>query len=340
MIRIKTDKKNKNNYYSETNFDTWTSEEKKNPPANSLLIIKNIYCENCNKEFETSSKALKKRVEALKKYDELSGKILCGKCSTLLIHKTHLARENNAKAQKIAQNKPEQKKKNREGVLRSRENPEIKEKWLKAVRECSQREDYRKKQSEAMKKRWEDPIERDKFLNNSCFHTSCHGIFSSKISGNIRYESSYELMFLFQKDLDGVKVKRFDMPIEYKLNEKKHYYIPDFSLGEEIVEVKSHAILKKENRNELFEAKKEAMNNFLSNSEVYKKYTVLFDEDIKLVYARGYIYTWLLKDGFLTEVYGGKSLQRNLDYNDKNDYNNEKFKLAKEVYKKWKNMNL
>ena len=340
MIRIKTDKKNKEGCYYETDFETWTPEEKQNPPANSLLILKNIYCENCGKEFNPSSKALKKRIEVLKKYDELKGKTLCGDCVKILVGRTRLVRERNSKAQKIAQNKAEQKKKNREGVLRSRERPEVMEKWLKAVRENSQKEEWKKKQSELMKERWKDPIKREKFLQNGNFHTSCHGFFSSKNFGKIRYESSYELIFLFQKDLEKANVKRFDIPIEYELNGKKHYYIPDFLLNEEIVEIKSHAILKKENKNELFEAKKEAMNNFLNNSEIYKKYTVLFDEDIELLSIREYIYSWLLKEGFLTEVYGGKSLIKKLDYNDKNDYNNKNFKLAKEVYKKWKSMNL
>lgn len=339
MIRKKTGKKTKDGYYYRTDFTSWTIEEKKNPPSNNLLIIENIFCENCKKEFNVSSKLLKNRFKALEKYDELRGKIYCGACVQKLKAGTKLARENNSKAQKIAQNKPEQKKKNSEGVKRSRQDPIKREKWLKASREARQKGSYKKKMAEVMKQRWRDPVYREKFLQNGKFHTSCHGIFKTKFSGEIRYESSYELSFLFEKDLKKIKIRRFDLPIEYVLNNKKHYYIPDFLLNEEIIEIKSHAILKKEGKEELFNAKKEAIENFLNNSEIYKKYSVLFDEDIKFLNIREYIYSWLLKDGFLSEIYGGKSLIRNLDYNDKNDYNNEKFKLAKEVYKEWLNIN-
>ena len=54
-------------------------------------------------------------------------------------------RENNSKAQLKIQGTEEQKEKNRQGVLRSRKDPEKYKKWIEAVRKNAEREEYRKR---------------------------------------------------------------------------------------------------------------------------------------------------------------------------------------------------
>lgn len=70
------------------------------------------------------------------------------------------------------------------------------------------------------------------------------GVFKSIYSGEIFFDSSYELFYLFMKDLEKKEVRRFDGYIEYKSDEKLKRYFPDFVIDNSIIEIKSSLFLK------------------------------------------------------------------------------------------------
>jgi len=70
--------------------------------------------------------------------------------------------ENKKRAQKIAQNRPETKKKKSIATKKRYEDPKEREKMSKKSREAWASEELRKQQSDTQKKRYEDPKEREK----------------------------------------------------------------------------------------------------------------------------------------------------------------------------------
>jgi hypothetical protein len=305
-------------------------------------IIYDIPCSNCGKLFSRNSKLLNKSFKS-RTNETCRNEIFCSAtCASKFFSKTKEFRIKNSKAQLKIQGTEEQKTKNRKGVLFSRQNEEVYKRWIDGIRKASRSEEYREKKREEMTARWKSPIEREKFLNNGRFFTSIHGDFISKFSGEIRYESSYELIFLFICDLNRRKVERFDIPIEYYYNEVKHRYYPDFFIDGDIFEIKSNYLLLKKNKGEeVLEEKNKAAETFVKNSSIYKSFRILFEEELSIfcncsLYARKYIYSWLKKDGFLKNCYGGNSLAINSDYND--EYGNDVFKKAKEKYLLWNSL--
>ena len=306
-----------------------------NTPKSIEVVVNNIPCDCCGKLFSKNAKALRRSLDQ-KKGKQWEGKQYCSiTCFNKHMHTFSDWRLHNSEAQKIAQNKPEQKIKNSEGVKRSRQNPEIYKKWYDATVAVFT-DEYCKNMSKILKEKWEtDEQYREHILNNNKFYTAFHGIFHSKFSGEIRYESSYELLYLFLKDLEGKEVKRFDIAIEFSYKNNTKYYVPDFICEEKIVEIKSHAILKKKGDYELFEAKKEAAKQFVEKSEIYTGYQVLFDEDFgkENLRARDYLYSWLVSDGYITQYSGGEYLLKKSSY--KANLNGASFNKAKELYLKW-----
>lgn len=302
-------------------------------PKSRSRIIYDIPCCSCGKLFKRNVKSLKRS----KKYSDF---LFCSsKCSSAVICKTDEWKNTNSIAQLKIQGTKEQKEKNRQGVLRSRQNEENYIKWITGVRKNAQSEVWRENLSKALKRRWKNPVERDKMLNNGRFYTAIHGDFFSKFSGKIRYESSYELLFLFFCDLKNKKVERFDIPIEYTVDKIKHKYYPDFNVEGDIIEIKSKAIIsKKENGNLIFEEKNKAAEKFVKNSDIYNSYKIYMETELEdfcgcKMKARDYIFTWLKKDGYIENAYGGSSLLKSSDY--KEEYKNHNFNEAKENYLKW-----
>lgn len=305
-----------------------------NTPKSASIIVNNIKCDCCGKLFSKNAKTLRHSLD-VKRGKQWEGMKYCSiTCFNKHMHNFSDWRLHNSEAQKIAQNKPEQKIKNSEGVKRSRQNPEIYKKWYNATVAIFT-DEYCENMRKIIKNKWDNDEEfRNNVLDNNKFFTSCHGIFHSKNSGEIRYESSYELLFLFLKDLEGKNVKRFDIAIEFEYNGNKKYYIPDFVCEGEIFEIKSNSILKKKGDNDLFEAKQISAKKFVENSDLYNNYKILFDEDFgEDLRIRDYLYSWLVKDGFITDNYGGKYLERKSYYTRENG--GAAFKRAKELYLKW-----
>lgn len=312
----------------------------KDIPKSSHWIVDNIPCKNCRKTFSKNSKLLKNSIET-KKGHEWENDIYCSIiCFNKYMHVYSEWRENNSKAQLKIQGTEKQKEKNRQGVLKSRKNPEIYNKWITGIRENAKKEEYRKKISETLKKKWEDPKFREIKYNNGKFHTSIHGDFNSINFGTIRFESSYEFLYLFIKDLEEKIIKRFDKPIDYLLDGKQRRYFPDFIEDRKIVEIKSHAVLnKKESGLEMQKQKEIATNNYIKESDLYDGYKILYEEDltkelkISTIWIRKFLFSWAKQQGIIMNIYGGKSLE--VKHKPTDDYINKTFNEAKEIWNKW-----
>ena len=315
-------------------------------PKSVHWVVDKIPCKNCSCLFSKNSKVLKKSLET-KKGHEWENDTYCSIfCFNKYMHNYKEWRENNSKAQLKIQGTEEQKEKNRQGVLRSRKDPEKYKKWIEAVRKNAEREEYRKKISISSKKKWEDPEYREKMYNNGKFYTSIHGDFYSLNSGIIRFESSYEFLYLFIKDIEGIEIKRFDKPINYLLNDKQRRYFPDFIENKKIIEIKSHAILnKKENGLYMQKQKEIALQNYINNSELYDGYKVLYEENltdelkINTIWIRKYLFSWAEENKIIQNVYGGKSLKIKCKPTDIYK-NNSQFNEAKEIWNKWNSLKL
>jgi len=164
----------------------------------------------------------------------------CSKCwYKLQTYGSDEWKKKNSEAQKIAQNKPEQKKKNADGVSRS---------WTN---------ERKKKCSDEMKQRWENDEEFVKKAMANIAWTQSKGdkfneIMSKSLGrggnqGNyngIWYDSCLELSFIMWCESQSIKIKRYDlMPISYLAEDgvNRKYY-PDFIINDDtIVEIKGRS---------------------------------------------------------------------------------------------------
>ena len=139
-------------------------------------------------------------------------------------------------------------------------------------------------------------------------------------------------------DVLGKKIKRFDGFISYELNNKKKRYIPDFIIDRNIYEIKSFYL-----KNKIKNGTEEIKQKFISakefveeNSDKYDDYFLFEERELTKEYCdvwnRKYFFSWLLEDGFLEEVKGGKSLIV------KRRDGVGKIKEAKEIYDLWSSL--
>lgn len=148
--------------------------------------------------------------------------------------------EKNRVSQLIAQNKPEQKRKNAEGVSKS---------WNK---------DRKNKASQFLKDRWKNDEQfkikallninwtsvkddrYEKIMSKSIFCGGLKGIYK-----NIRYDSALELSYILWCEENNISIKRYDLDFIEYLDEKnkKRCYIPDFIINNNtIIEIKGFGI--------------------------------------------------------------------------------------------------
>lgn len=171
----------------------------------------------------------------------------------------------NSDAQKIAQNKPEQKRKNAEGVSKS---------WTT---------ERRNEASKSLKERWKnDPEFSKKALKNLIPHNSGENVKMGYGTGGLRgiysgmkYDSALELSFILWCNHKNVPIRRYDYPpVTYNDEDGiRREYHPDFIINDnEIVEIKGSGLWFKKNykRNQL---KSKAAKQF------FRSYIVLFDRD-------------------------------------------------------------
>lgn len=236
---------------------------------NTKLISNEKICGNCAKckkgfTYSAVKRFLKTR---LQKEDKKHLWQTCSKC-WLRINTSEDKGwvKNNSNAQKIAQNKPEQLKKNKDGVRKS---------W---------NEERRKRASEIFKSKWaNDEAFAKKAISNLINNSDNVKIGFGKgglkgVYKNIYYDSGLELSFIIWCLKENIKIKRYDKnPIDYiDENGVSRKYYPDFIINEnDVVEIKGSGLWYRKNyqRNIL---KIEAAKNKFDN------YIVLFDKDKSL----------------------------------------------------------
>jgi hypothetical protein len=235
-------------------------------------------CEICNQNFKYS--AVKKFMQNRKSHKELWQS--CSKC--WFITKTSNSPEwieKNRQAQLIAQNKPEQKRKNALAVSKS---------WTEARKKDAKKflEDRWKNDPVFVKKalkniQWTNGEDIKKF--NECMHKS---IGSGGLKGEykgLQYDSALELSYIMWCEDRGIKIERYNLsPIIYKdENKKSRTYVPDFIINEDtVVEIKGLRLYyaKNYNRNIL---------KIKSAKKIYSyKYIIIFSDDeiLKINYRK------------------------------------------------------
>jgi hypothetical protein len=225
----------------------------------------NGVCEKCSKEYTISSvKSFRRRI-----YDDI---FLCHECyMEHACYKNPSWIEKNSASQKIAQNKPEQKRKNAIAVSKSK-------RWTK---------EKRKLESKRMKERWANASEEQKnaMLSGLRWTEDSGERFNEIISKSAKgfcgyyngmfYNSLLELSFLIECEERNIKVRRYDLePIQYKEDGKDRKYHPDFIIFDKVVvEIKGH-IFKGIQGEKKFELKNKAALSFCSCNNL--KYRVFF----------------------------------------------------------------
>jgi len=233
--------------------------------------IKDI-CIKCNKTFEYAKlkKFIRSRVNIPKIYW-----CQCQKC--FLRYRTIDNSdwiEKNRKAQLIAQNKEEQKKKNAEAVSKS---------WTRT---------RKNKASEYLKERWvNDEAFKNKAtlnLTNNRRYNFTNGIATGGLRGlynDIYYDSALELSFILWCEYNSMPIKRYDQDsIKYvDENTIEREYFPDFIINNTtIVEIKGKGIW----YNRHFERNKLKM--IAAKTKFNAKYCIYYDwdEQTKLFYRK------------------------------------------------------
>jgi hypothetical protein len=215
------------------------------------------------------------------KIESLKNRLICKNCTMKEVCKDIDWKTKNSKAQKIAQNRPEVLEKMSKSLKKVwSENNEVTKKWRESILKSNSSDEQRLKISKASKKLWQNEDYREKMLVNFRSFNGISGFFNSKFSGRIRFDSSYEFIFLFYCDLKMKKVDRFKGSIKYILNGKSHYYIPDFVIDDVIYEIKSNYKMENLFDKEEILAKKNSAEKFLENSK-YKDYFICFEDFLK-----------------------------------------------------------
>lgn len=191
-------------------------------------------CMICNNEWCDEVTRLNKRIYKVN---------VCGKCYVpKYVCKQQQWKDNNSKAQLVAQNKPETLKKNSDSVKKHwKENPE-----------------KRKQMGEKISKLYNDSEKYRKAVNTSPYR----GFIETNKFGKIRFDSCLELSFIIQSDNDNNinNFCRWEKGIEYTFENKIKHYFPDFIINnDKIIEVKSKFLYEK--HSEQIKAKQEAVKN-------------------------------------------------------------------------------
>jgi len=226
-------------------------------------------CSKCNQNFEYSN--VKKFLRNRKSNQNKDEWDTCAKCYLKLkTIEDSKWMEANRQAQLIAQNRPEQKKRNAEGVSKS---------WD---------QERKSKASDFLKKRWENEEGfAEKALKNfewTQTNDERHNEILKRSLGagglkgeyqGIRYDSAVELSFLLWCENKNIPIKRYDLaPISYLAEDgKTRLYFPDFIIyHNQIIEIKGLGVYYQKNyqRNLL---KIDAAQKFCQN------YKVIFSDD-------------------------------------------------------------
>lgn len=243
-------------YINNDNIDFKTYLKYKNYNCNKLNI--KLYCDVCKKEKIVKWSKIKYRTHS-------NDKPICSDCAHKYGCSTHEARLNNSKAQKIAQNKIETIKKNRNSQLKRFKNLDNLNKHREMIKNLYTG-DYLKKvkliQSERSKILWQDEKFREKCTNV----TTLSGKYK-----NIKFDSSWELSYIIYY---YGRIKRCNLSIPYVFKNKHHRYYPDFILDDKyIIEIKGR-------KDEINDIKKDFAIKYINDNNLNFEYKILYKEDL------------------------------------------------------------
>lgn len=166
-------------------------------------------CAACGIEHKANAKQLSKRT--------VVNSPLCPNCVMKSVTSSRAWREKNSDSQKKIQSTAEQKRKNAEGVSRFwREHPEQKRIMAQHVKETFSQPEVRE--------RWRKSLRPG--------NRGLVGTLRLKNGQKIRFESSYELCFLFwiESRYPEISIRRCNFLIPYTYEGRTKIYIPDFLL--------------------------------------------------------------------------------------------------------------
>lgn len=217
-------------------------------------------CECCGKEFIVKYATLKRRTRC-----DIFHRQICNNCILKYVTNTDEWRKTNSDAQKIAQNRPETLKKMREAVKASK-TPEVLKKQSISSKKMWEREEYRNRHKEGMKRAFENMSDEsyERMTHKNRFYS---GWYLSKF-GRIFFNSSWELAFVVwcENNSNVCSLIRCKDKIKYKDETGRyHIYMPDFEITTTsdvyVVEIKGRYNLKnvdekKKASDEIYQGKK------------------------------------------------------------------------------------
>lgn len=249
-------------------FELAKEKFQKSPSKRTLVIGK---CIVCKKEYVM----IWARIYRRKRCRNIS---VCKKCSFKYVVSTKEWRENNSKAQKIAQNRPKVKavmsisvKKSKTPAVLKKHSVSSKKIW----NQCGFREKHKLSMQNALKKMPEESRRK-----MSCKNGAYTGVYDSKF-GSLYFDSSLELAFIIwcENNESVVNMSRCFDHIEYMIDTKAKLYTPDFKITTKsdtyIIEIKGTGKNKKNTffyNNNILQSKKEAAIDFYNGKANYCLY--------------------------------------------------------------------
>jgi len=236
-------------------------------------------------------------------------------------------RDANSEAQLIAQNRPGQREINSQ-ALKKAWNTDKAINWRNSITKHNTSKEKRNKISKASSRLWQTKEYREKMLNKFSGFQGISGIFYSKHSGDIRFDSTYELYYAFIQDLNGVKIEKFIGEIKYILNNVKHGYKPDFICDNKIIEIKSNWIMNNYQANKEIKAKEKVALEYIKENG-FNEFNILTEEELNKIgpfNIKNHIIYLLKKNGHILIQHG--KIQ---EFKEKT----EKYTQAEEIINKW-----
>jgi len=286
------------------------------------------FCEICKNRAKLFILQLTRRT-----LEDLKHKFICNKCIRKAVCSNSKWKESNRRAQKIAQNNPVTLKKNSDSLKKTWANLKKRKQWCESIKKSNQRFEKRQNNSRTLKEKFKnDEAYREKCLSNwKNVFKGISGVFKSKLNGEIRFDSSFELCYLIECDIKKAKTRRLKIMLQYTLNNETRYYRPDFLENEKIVkEIKSSYVRDKLQTQEELRQKKKAALLFCKQNSY--KFRLITEKEIKfLAHPKFIIYLLDIFEKNNAIVLDNKRVNAVV-------MSNQFYKKSQKVFEKWNSL--
>ena len=237
-------------------------------------------CENCGEDF-------KARYDKLRNRKIFPFEKLCTKCIRVLTSRSAEAKANNSKAQLIAQNKPSRLKQNTESSKRWWRNldPATKTTLLGPFRKHNKKLQNNPQYAAENRRRSGKTITGEVLINNKW----------------IKFDSGYELLFLYSKNDSECTIRRCEFVIPYG----KFTYNPDFWVAEDgatsVIEIKGYY-------NNRCDLKAAAAQTYIKDTGIADIYTIIGIKELKkagILEKESSTYVWKQ----IRKIYNGSNIK-------------------------------